>query len=208
MAWASFCFILECDFSFIFLECGKVFFSSPLSGVSAGVVGVAGNSSAALVVDKDSRVLRSRIPVKDGHAGGSEDLQPPLVSPEEKVRMVQRLKAALLFSLLRTTLFKIPSPHVCLQCLFLPGSALVPVRGWLFVHPLIPGLVPGMRGLLSVWTPIGLLVDVLLRLALLGTVKICYCLATLYSFLFSVFFPCHGFVNTFLLYYGSYCYFC
>ena len=72
---------------------------SPLSGSvlpsSGGSVGVAGDSSASLGVDKDSRVLRSRIPVKAGRAGGSVDSQPPLVSPEEKAHMVQRLKAAL-----------------------------------------------------------------------------------------------------------------
>ena len=45
--------------------------------------------------EKDSKVLRSRIPVKAGHAAGSMDSQSPLVSPEEKARMVQRLKAAL-----------------------------------------------------------------------------------------------------------------
>ena len=62
-----------------------------------GSVGVAGDSSASLGGEKDSRVLRSRISVKAGRAGGSMDL-PPLVSPEEKARMVQRLKAALLSS--------------------------------------------------------------------------------------------------------------
>ena len=63
---------------------GSVLSSPPSSG---GSVGVAGDSSASLGGEKDSKVLRSRIPVKAGRAGGSMDSQPPLVSPEEKAAL-------------------------------------------------------------------------------------------------------------------------
>ena len=123
---------------------GTVLSSTPSPGVTVGVDGAAGDGSASLVAD--SRVLRSRILVKVGRAGGSGDSQPTRVSLEETARMVQKLKATL-----RSSTDDIAgvllSLHVPLPCLFLPGSALVLARGWLFLRPLVPGPVPGTRGL-------------------------------------------------------------
>ena len=70
---------------------GSVSSETPASGGSC-VVGSAGDSSASS--NSDSRPVRSRIPVKVTR-GGSGELLPPLVSREETVAMVQKLKAAL-----------------------------------------------------------------------------------------------------------------
>ena len=152
---------------------GSVLSLRPSSGGSVGVVGVAGDSSALLGVEKDSRVLRSRIPVNAGRAGGSVDSQPPLVSPEEKARMVQRFKGALPSS--TDDLVEGTQPR---------RSFAVPLPPWVSSRS-----GPGMALRASSCfrsrsrderTPIGLHVDVLCRLALLGTVNICCCLATFF----------------------------
>ena len=70
---------------------GSVLRESPASGDSC-VVGSAGDSSASS--NSDSRPVRSRIPLKVTRRGSGE-LLPPLVSREETVAMVQKLKAAL-----------------------------------------------------------------------------------------------------------------
>ena len=74
--------------------------------------------------------------------------------------------------LLRGGLGALPSPHVRLPFLFLPGSLLVLAGGWLCARPLVPGPVPGMRGRLLAQILIGPPVVVLRRLALLGAINL------------------------------------
>ena len=83
--------VLESSPSFSPLS-GTCLSDTPSSGVSEDVVGSGDDGPASLV---DSRPLRSRIPVKVARSGVLGDLLPPLVSREDAVRMVQKLKAAL-----------------------------------------------------------------------------------------------------------------
>ena len=81
--------VMESSPSFFPLS-GSVLGETPASGDSC--VGSAGDGSASS--NSDSRPVQSRIPVKVMR-GGSGELLPPLVSKEDTVAMVQKLKAAL-----------------------------------------------------------------------------------------------------------------
>ena len=71
----------------------EVLVSSPsFSPLSGSVLSDSGDDAPASLVD--ARPVRSKIPVKVGRSG-SGGLHPPLVSREETVGMVERLKAAL-----------------------------------------------------------------------------------------------------------------
>ena len=86
----------------------------------------------------------------------------------------------------------LPSPHVRLPFLFLPGSVLVLARGWLCTRPLVPGPVPGIRGRVLAPILIGPPIVVLRRLAPLGAINLPLSHHSV-SFLFFVFFFVMGF---------------
>ena len=160
---------------------------SPLSGSVSSVTpsGVSedvdsGDDASASVVD--SRPLRSKIPVKVGR-GVSGDLLPPLVSREETASMVQKLRSALPSStddLVASSSrpFAAPLPP---RVSTRSGSGMalrLSSRSRSRSGDERPPLSPDPHGAVN----------------------------------FAVVSPplvfCHGFVSTFLLYYGSHCYFC